>query len=147
MKNEVRLKKGSLDYFKRKAKATPNEIQAYLIGEAVTPNLTIIDSFEYPHSKQYASSTPEECSWYTEDYLKVQKKADAREKRIVGFIHSHPEWDSVPSPADYDIMVTEGYRVCGICSVNNGKTRTRFWVMDSPLNCEIEYVEDERASS
>lgn len=138
MRNRVKLKKSQLDYFRKLARQTPNEIQAFLVGDVVSPTLTVVDSFEYPPT--YAKSNNWEVSWWVADYNEMQKKAEDRGKRVVGFIHSHPEWDAVLSPADYDFMIANGYRVCGICSTQGRKTRPRFWVMDTALSCVIEYA-------
>lgn len=140
MSIKVRLSKGQLDYFRRKARATSNEILAYLVGEVVSPTLTVIDGFEYP--KRYASSTPEEVAWYTVDYELVKKKAEGRGRRIVGFIHSHPYPDAsvVMSPDDYKICIKEMFRLCGICTTDaSGRTEVKFWVMDSAVPCKREY--------
>lgn len=138
MKNKVRLNKNQLNYFRELARNSPNEILAYLIGEVINPNLTVIESFEY--TPMYAISTPQAVAWSWADYDVIKQKAEERDKRVVGFIHSHPEWDAVLSPADYEIMITNGYRVCGICSTHDRRTRNRFWVMDTALPCAIEYA-------
>lgn len=138
MQNRVKLKKSQLDRFRMLARNSPNEIQAFLIGEVISPTLTVIDSFEYP--REYEFSTPDGVQWRTVDYARVQAKADALGKRVIGQMHSHPDWDAVLSPQDYDFTITYGYRVCGICSTSERKTRPRFWVMDSALECIIDYA-------
>jgi proteasome lid subunit RPN8/RPN11 len=138
MKTEVRLKKGSLDHFRKLARNSPNELMALLIGEVVSSKLTVIDSFEY--ASAYAVSDPTQVVWYQHEQDRVQKKAEARGRRVVGFIHSHPRWDAVMSPSDADVVLYYGYRVCGIVSTQARNTRTRFWVTDSSLPCEIKYV-------
>lgn len=139
MKNEVRLEKGALDYFRSLARNTPNEVLAYLVGDVVSPELTIVRYFAY--TKQYADSDPWTVCWFTTDYDKMQAEADRLGKRVVGFIHSHPQWDAVMSPDDYKIMIKDGYRVCGIVSTHGRKTRARFWTADSALPCTIVYGE------
>ena len=138
MKTEVRLKRGALSYFRKLARNSPNEIQALLIGEVVSAKLTVIDSFEY--TSEYAKSEPSTVSWYQSEQERVQQKAEARGRRVVGLIHSHPEWDAVMSSADSEVLLYYGYRVCGIVSTHGRRTRTRFWVGDSSLPCEIKYV-------
>lgn len=145
MQNRVKLKKGALDHFRRMARESPNEIQAYLVGSVVNPNLTTVEYFAYP--KRYAVSTPEAVSWYTEDYEQMQKQAEELGWRVVGFIHSHPRWDAVMSPNDYTACVTAMHRVCGIVSVEDRKSRARFWVMDSPLPCEVIYAKSKGTTS
>lgn len=138
MKTEVRLKRGALTHFRKLARNSPNELMALLIGEVVSDKLTVIDSFEYP--TEYAESTPRRVVWYQSEQERVQKKAEARGRRVVGFIHSHPRWDAVMSPSDAEVVLYYGYRVCGIVSIHDRKTRTRFWVTDSCLPSEIKYV-------
>jgi proteasome lid subunit RPN8/RPN11 len=138
MKTEVRLKKGSLDHFRKLARNSPNEIMALLIGEVVSEELTVIDSFEY--TKEYSESSPSMVRWYQSELERVQNKAESKEKRVVGFIHSHPNWDAVMSGADVISVLYYGYRVCGIVSTQGRKTRTRFWVPDRCLPSEIRYA-------
>lgn len=142
MSIKVRLSKGQLDYCRKLSRESANEIQAFLIGEVVSPNLIVIDEFVYP--KKYALQRPNTCGWYLDEYQEVKAKAEERGRRVVGFIHSHPEWDAVVSPDDYKICITDMHRVCGIVSIYSGKTRVRFWVMDSALPCEIVYAKNPR---
>jgi proteasome lid subunit RPN8/RPN11 len=143
MANKVKLKKSQMDYFRRMARDSPLEIQAFLIGEVVSPNLTVIDYFAYP--PKYAMQKSNTCAWFVADYEKVKKEAEERGRRVVGFMHSHPQWDAVLSPQDYDICISDMHRVCGICSTEDRRTRVRFWVMDSALPCEITYEKNTRA--
>jgi proteasome lid subunit RPN8/RPN11 len=138
MKTEVRLKRGALSHFRKLARNSPNELMALLIGEVVNAKLTVVDSFEY--AKEYAESSPSRVVWYQSELERVQKKAEARGRCVVGLIHSHPEWDAVMSSADSEVLLYYGYRVCGIVSIHDRKTRTRFWVSDSSLPCEIKYA-------
>jgi proteasome lid subunit RPN8/RPN11 len=139
MQHHVRVKRGQAAYFRKMArKAFPLEIQAYLIGHVVSPTLTVVEEFRYP--KKYYSQTAQEVQWSTDEYELVDKDAVARGKRIIGDAHSHPDWDAVLSPMDYTSHIAEGYRIAGICSVQNGRTRLRFWVAESSLPLKIEYV-------
>jgi len=131
MISTVKLRKGQLCYFRKLARNSHYEILAYLVGEVVSPTLTVIDSFEYTDA--YASQSENSVSWYQDDYDRVKKKAESSGKRIVGFIHSHPQWDSVMSGVDHSICISEGYRICGIVSVYGNKTRARFWGTETPV--------------
>lgn len=145
---KVRLSKGQLRYFRSKARATSNEVHAYLIGDIVSPSLAVVDYFAYP--KEYADSTPEKVSWYVEDYQQVKKKAEERGRRIIGFIHSHPHPNGsvVMSSADHSVCVQEMFRLCGVCTTDEKRqTEVKFWVMDSPLPCEIIYAKSKDTSS
>lgn len=134
---KVRVNKNSLDYFRRLARNSPLEIEAYLLGEIISPNLTVIDTFCYP--RRYATQTTGSVQWYVSDWEKVRDLADRTGKSIVGSIHSHPEWDAVLSEDDHTGQIKEGLRILGICSVIDNKTRVRFWLNDSSLPCEIVY--------
>lgn len=140
MQNTVRLNKHQLDWFRARSRQTRNEIQAFLVGEVVSPNLTVISSIEYPPA--YAVSTPHNVQCYAMDIEKIQQDAIKSGNRIVGMIHNHPEWDAVLSPSDYELMLYYGYRVCGIVSTQGRKTRPRFWVMDTALPCVVEYAKE-----
>lgn len=144
MLNTVRLKTGALKYFCKKACKNLNEIQAYLIGDVISPTLTVVDSFEY--TKIYATSTPDSVAWFTKDYERVKKKAEDSGRRIVGFIHSHPAPNEsvVMSLDDYKVCIKDMFRICGVCSVKNGRYDVEFWVMDSALPCEIVYEKNPR---
>ena len=147
MQNIIRLKKGILKYFVKKARCNSNEIQAYLIGNVVNPNLIVIDRFEY--TKEYAVSTPDSVAWFTAEYERVKKKAEDGGRRIVGFVHSHPAPNEgvVMSPEDYKVCIKEMFRVCGVCSVRADKTtHVEFWVMDCALPCDIQYYEKNKGT-
>src|SRR5581483_1739915 len=113
------------------------EIHAYLVGEVVSPSLTVVDEFIYP--KEYHTQKYNEVRWYAEDYERAKEKAESKGKRIVGDIHSHPNWDAVMSLTDYRSHIEEGFRICGVCSTMGRKTRVRFWVAESALPCKLEY--------
>lgn len=144
MQNRVKVRKGQLDRFRRIARDSRLEVQAFLIGEVINPQLTVIDSIEY--APEYAYQTKTSVSWYVRDYERVKQRAEERGKRIVGFIHSHPRWDAVMSTADYKFCQVHGYRVCGIVSTYRRATRVRFWVMNSSLPCEVVYAKKKAAS-
>lgn len=139
MKCKVKIKKGQLDYFRKLArKSSPLEIQAYIVGKVNSPDLVTVDKLYY--TKLYYSQTSTEVQWYFEDYDRVKKEAEEKGLKVVGDIHSHPNWDAVMSPTDYKAHIEEGFRICGLCSVLNNKTRVRFWISESSLPCEIIYI-------
>ena len=138
MQSKVRVSKNKLDYFRRKARSTNLEIQAYLIGRVVSPQLTVIEDFAY--TQEYHSQTVDDVSWYQADYDQVKKKAEEKGLRVVGDIHSHPNWFPVLSECDHTNHLAEGQRVSGICSTMNGRTKVYFWLAESSLPCKLEYV-------
>lgn len=137
MKCKVRLNKNQLNYFRFKARNSKLEIQAYLIGKVISPELVVVERFVYP--KEYATQTTEEVQWWLDDYNLLKQSAEKENLRIIGDIHSHPSWDAVMSFQDYQAHIEDGHRICGLCSVNNKKTRVRFWIAESSLPCEIVY--------
>jgi hypothetical protein len=139
MESKVRINKNQLDYFRRLARNTNLEIQAYLIGEIVSPKLTVVDEVVYP-KQGYGLQTTSAVAWWVEELTELRRRAEERGKRVVGHIHSHPSWDAVMSEADYKLSVEESLRLCGICSTQGRKTRVRFWTTSSALPCDIEYA-------
>ena len=133
----VRVKKTQLDYFRAQARENQKEIQAMLVGAVITPDLIVIHNFAYP--KEYADQTYSCVSWYADEYNKVAAEATKKNLRILGTIHTHPNWDAVLSPDDHKGHVQEGYRISGICSTQGRKTRVRFWLAESCLPVNIEY--------
>lgn len=139
MKCKVRVKKGQLDYFRRKARqAHPKEFQAYLVGRVVSPELVVIEYFAYP--KEYATQTTEEVCWFKEEYNEVKKAAEEQNLMIVGDIHSHPNYWPVLSPDDHKNAVTECQRICAVYGTFGRRSKTYFWLTDSSLPCSVEYA-------
>ena len=137
MSPTVRIKKTQLDYFRALARENPKEIQALLVGTVVNPDLIVVSRIVYP--KEYACQTTGSVAWLIAEYDKVAADAAKDDLRIVGTIHSHPNWDAVLSPDDHKGHISEGHRVSGICSIMGRKTRVRFWLAESALPCRIEY--------
>ena len=138
MFNKVKVKKGALDHFRRLAReAAPKEIQAYLVGKIVSVDSVEITEFAYP--KVYHTQAINEVCWYEEEYKVLKNRVEASGERIIGDIHSHPQWDAVMSLNDYKSAITESLAVCGICSIYGKRTRVRFWTPTSALPCSIIY--------
>lgn len=142
MRCKVKVKKHQLDYFRKLARNCSLEIQAYLVGKVVSPKLTVIDYFAYTDS--YFIQDKDGVSWDLYKYNLAKEKAESKGMRIVGQIHSHPEWDAVLSPKDYKNLIEEGHRISGLCSTNGRKTKVRFWTPESSLSCEIEYINGDK---
>lgn len=135
--SRVRIKKGQLDYFRKKARATKKEVMGYLVGKVISPELVVVEEIAY--TTQYFTQTECAVQWSGEEYERVKKSAEERGLRIIGDIHSHPNWWPVPSPTDFKGQFQEGHRITGICSVMNGKTKVYFWIPESSLPCKVEY--------
>lgn len=139
---KVKLNKHQLDYFRRKARESKYEILAYLIGRVVSQRLTVVEKFEYTNDYEVQDSG--HVKWKDNEYAKIKADAEADGLRVLGDIHTHPDWDAVLSPRDYKTHIEEGSRITGICSVIGNKTRVRFWLAESSLPCEIEYIDGVR---
>ena len=133
----VHIKKSALDYFRSLARNSPFEVQAYLIGEVRSHNHFHVTSVEHP--REYAIQTAGFVQPSADEYNRVKHKAYMEGRRIIGDIHSHPNYDAVMSPPDYEACVTDGLQICGIVSVRGRKTKVRFWLASSSLPCEIAY--------
>ncbi len=139
MFSKVRVSKAALNHFRKKAReGFPLEIQAYLLGRIISIDEIEITKFIY--TKNYAIQTTGSVCWYQEDLDKVRQQSIDTDQLVVGDIHSHPNWDAVMSPADQSSAVVEGFSICGIVSVNNNRTRARFWTPSSALPCKIIYT-------
>ena len=139
MFSKVRVSKSALDYFRHKARqAAPLEIQAYLAGKVTSVDEVEITDFLY--TNEYRKQSTNEVAWSTVEYDRVKEDIEQKGLRIIGDIHTHPGWDGVMSLADFDASVTQQHVICGICSVNNKKTRVRFWTPTSALPCRIIYT-------
>ena len=139
MFSRVRVRKGALDYFRRRTRETyPLEIHAYLLGTVNSVNELEITDFRYPVA--YNVQTGNNVQWTVDEYASLKEDAARLNKQIVGDIHSHPNWDAVMSEQDYKACILDSLIVCGICSVTKDqRTRVRFWVPTSSLPCTIVY--------
>jgi proteasome lid subunit RPN8/RPN11 len=119
------------------------EVLAYLVGSVESPTVVKVDYIAY--TDRYAVQTTLNVSWPATEYHEAKQKAEERGRRIIGDIHSHPRWDAVMSPMDHSGCITAGFRVSGIVSVYDRKTRVRFWTPDSALPCDVEYVKTSKS--
>lgn len=138
MVSTVKVRKHQLAYFRRLARNSNLEIQAYLLGEVVSPSLTVIHWFMY--CKEYELQTSRNVQWTGAEYARIKQVANELNLRVVGDLHSHPNWDAVMSPDDYTGAIEEGQTVNGICSVSGRRTRVRFWNTYSALPYEVKLV-------
>lgn len=138
MEAKVQISKHALDYFRSKARDCPYEIHAYLIGECVYPDKFIVRSVE--HTQEYEVQNKECCQPSPDEYMRARWKAEEQGLRIIGDIHSHPEWDSVMSGQDHAACLQDGLQICGIVSTIGRRTRARFWQVNSALPCVIKYA-------
>jgi proteasome lid subunit RPN8/RPN11 len=139
MFSRVKVKRGALNHFRRHARQNGNlEVHAYLLGQIISPELVEVYKFVYP--KKYNIQTHERVQWTIEEYDELKRYAESKNLKVIGDIHSHPNWDAVMSPSDYRACLVDGLVVCGIVSVYGKKTRVRFWTPTSALPCEITYT-------
>ncbi len=137
MRGRVRISKAKLNYFRSLARETDKEIQAYMIGSVSSPELVIVTDIKY--TKQYHTQKGNEVAWYKDDYEQMKSDAESAGHKVVGSLHSHPNWLPILSPTDYKGHINEGDRISGIVGTKNRKTRVCFWVAESALPLDVEY--------
>ena len=115
MASKVRVKKAALEKFRKLARESKLEIQAFLLGQIVSPNLVVVEDFVYP--KTYGIQEKGKVAWLDDEYHALKLRAAAEGKQIVGDIHSHPAWVPIKSATDHASQIADQLRVCGICSV------------------------------
>ena len=139
MFSKIRVRRGALNHFRKLARETyPLEMQAFLAGKIISLDTVEITDFLY--TNKYKLQTNNEVSWDDVEYYKVKEKVENEGKRILGDIHTHPDYDPLMSKTDYDSTVTQQFVICGIVSVRKGRTRVMFWTPTSSLHCEIIYI-------
>jgi proteasome lid subunit RPN8/RPN11 len=138
METTVHVSKAALDYFRKKARNSPYEIQAYLIGDVYHNHHINITSIE--HAREYDIQTKCNVAPTGPEFNRVKQLAIEQGHLIVGDIHSHPNEDPIMSPSDFRACVEDNLRVCAIVGVHGRRTKVLFWLAGSPLPCEVEYA-------
>lgn len=133
----VECNENQLNWFRRKARATPNEILALLVGRRVSPEKLVVTSFKYPLIK---TSSPTSINPDYASYESVYEVAKLEGLKVLGSIHSHPNCLPVLSHADIRGHIKNNDLVSGIVEVTNRRTRVVFWRHDSSLPCELTYT-------
>jgi len=139
MASKVKVSRNALNYFRKLARSTDKEIEAYLIGEVVSPQLTVIHRFVY--TKKYEKQTTDEVKWFDKETDALKLEAGEQKLAVVGSIHSHPNYWPIVSATDHIAHVTDQMRIMGVCATMKRKTMVCFWVTESCLPCEIIYNE------
>ena len=127
-----------MDYFRKQARDSKKETLAYFLGEVISPELAIVKRLYYP--KTFSLQTACAVAAAEEERIKVYALAESLNLRIIGTIHSHPDWVPILSPTDYKEHIKMGDRLSAVVGVNGRKTRVYFWVAESALPLKIEYV-------
>ncbi len=134
---KVKLNRHQLNYFRKRSRDSEKEILAVLVGEVVSPALTRVDYFWYP---EYAEQTANCVQATIKSLEELKHKSDTLNLKIVGSIHSHPDWVPILSPADYKGHIEDGDRISGIVGINGRQTRVYFWTIESALPLTVEYI-------
>jgi proteasome lid subunit RPN8/RPN11 len=137
MRSKVKVSRHALNYFRKLARNNDKEIEAYLIGEVVSPELTVVKKLVYP--KRYIEQSPGGVSWYGEDVQALKVIAEEQGLSVIGSLHSHPEYWPIVSGLDHTSHVQEQMRIIGVCATMNRKTMVCFWITESCLPCKIIY--------
>jgi proteasome lid subunit RPN8/RPN11 len=134
----VRLRKGQLAYFRRKARSHyPNEIFAVLLGKQIHKGLIEVTQFAYP---ALVVSTPSEVEADTDSMQEIFDEAKTEGIVHLGDIHSHPNYPPVMSSTDHKYHRYCENKISAILEVpEKGHTRLVVWRDHTPLPCKIEY--------
>jgi proteasome lid subunit RPN8/RPN11 len=142
----VYLHRSHLAYFRRKAKSTPNEILAVLLGTYNGRTKTAeIAHFDYP---KLCTSTPDTAEMDGDEVLRAEELASEMGLKVLGTLHSHPAFLPICSHADHQLFTHHADLLVGICEVpKQGRTRVVFWVHGTPLPCDIEYIKAKKKAA
>ena len=132
----VRLKKHHLQYFRNKARQTPNEIYAFLIGTRISPTLIQIERFRYP---KLTMSTPALVVADVDSEVEIEDIAKLNNYTIVGSLHSHPNYITPMSDCDLSTLKNSSHTVSGVLGIIGDKTFITFWCRDTPLPATIQF--------
>lgn len=132
----VRLHKSQLDYARRKARSTPNEIYGLLFGHLVNAQCAEIHKITYP---KLDTSTPNGVDINPASLEEHIEDAAEDGHKLIGGIHSHPNYIPVMSKTDHCNHKEWEDTLSGIISIINRKTTVCFWTADSSLPAEIKY--------
>ncbi len=138
MSPKIKIKRGAEAYFRKQALHSSTEEMAYLIGEVVSPTLVRVDYWRYPDEFKIKDRGHVQATQPAEDRIKGW--AETHKRMIVGTVHSHPDWEAVLSPDDHRGHIEQCHRISGVCAVRNNRTRVLYWVAESSLPCEVEYL-------
>ena len=101
MNSKILLPKKIIDEIKKQAlKEFPHECCGFLIGESVENG---VEAVEYvPAQNSRVNNRERRFVIDPRDYLKVEIKADAQNRSMIGIVHSHPDAPDIPSEYDLD---------------------------------------------
>lgn len=138
MSSKIRISRHQLEYFKRIARReNPKEILAYLVGEVVSPTLTVVNKLKY--TKEYAQQTTAAVQWFDEELEIISQEAEEEGLTIVGDLHSHPNYWPVLSATDHTAHIITQNRVTGVYAFMGRMGKICFWLADSSLPLTIDY--------
>lgn len=134
----VRVNRGSLKYFKSKARGTKTEIFAIMFGKRLSPHLVELWHFGYPRLKVQTSDAVEPDTESYNDHIEMAEDAGLT---FLGTIHSHlPHHEPFMSPCDGKSAHEANELINGLYHVNGRHSCLSFWLNDSPVPCEWDYI-------
>jgi proteasome lid subunit RPN8/RPN11 len=134
----VRVPRRKMEYFRKKARKSPVEIFAVLVGLRLAPNLLEVHEINYPKIDR---ATKDEVVAEFGSFQEIYDTAAEDGYKVLGSMHSHIEWTPELSRYDYKNHVAQNDLITGICSIIGRKTFINFWVRNSPLPCTVEYMD------
>lgn len=131
------IKKAQLDYFRAKARSTPNEIYACLVGKHIGGASTSVYYIAYP---KLELSAPCIVRADVQDLEQIESDAASDGLSIVGNIHSHPNYVTELSPHDHKNLFYGKEKIVGVVGIVGRRTFVTFWQSESSLPCKVEYT-------
>lgn len=138
----VSVRKGQLDYFRKKCKANPTEIMAMLLGFRHSADYAEVVQFVYPDLE---ISTRSETLVSGDEVDRVDELAELLGLEVLGSAHSHPDYLPILSPTDHRLFKDFGDLIVGVCEVpKTGRTRVVFWTRNTSLPCDLVYEKEKK---
>lgn len=133
----IYIKHGQLSYFRAKARNTPNEIYACLIGKHIGGASSSIYYIAYP---KLDLSKPCIVVADLQDIEQIDSDAASQGLSVVGNIHSHPDFVTELSPHDHKTLFIGKEKIVGVVGIVQRRTFVTFWQRESSLPCKVEYI-------
>ena len=132
----VKLERGKLNYFRKKARNSSVEEYCFLLGKRISPNLIEVYDFFYPKFEIQNATT---IVVDDDNYAFVEQCAKKDGNIVLGSLHSHLNYSPVMSKTDQTSHKDNNDKVSGIVSVVGRKTFFEFWELNSSLPVKVKF--------